>query len=149
MTTIALRFSDNFAPGNGTIKEHQKVIDEKGYVWYGKLGTPLAPSIIKTLMENDQKKILLIHSGKAKRYWAYYSEVKRTIPELQDIPFYYRDKADSFSTWFRIVAIEKAPDDVLSMCTVKSSGNTLSNVSRHSMSPYFIIEERGNQSVED
>ncbi len=149
MTTVALRFSDNFAPDSGTIMEHLKVIEEKGYVWYGKLGTPLGPQIIQTLMENVKKRILLIHSGTAKRYWAYYSDVRRTLPDLKDIPDYYRNKADSFNTWFKITAIERAPADVLSTCVVKSSGNTLSNVSRHSLSPYFIIEERGNENVEN
>lgn len=36
MKTIALRFADNIAPKEGTIAEHEKIIDELGYVWYGK-----------------------------------------------------------------------------------------------------------------
>ena len=37
MRTIALRFSNNFAPEAGTIVEHQEIIAELGFVWYGKL----------------------------------------------------------------------------------------------------------------
>ena len=38
MRTIALRFAENFSPPEGTIKAHEGVISEKGYVWYGKMG---------------------------------------------------------------------------------------------------------------
>ena len=38
MRTVALRFADNIAPPEGTIAEHEKIIDELGYVWYGKFG---------------------------------------------------------------------------------------------------------------
>ena len=44
MKTIALRFSDNFAPLDGTIAEHKKMIELNGYVWYGKLGLKVSAS---------------------------------------------------------------------------------------------------------
>lgn len=34
MRTIALRFADNYAPAEGTIKLHEDIINEFGYVWY-------------------------------------------------------------------------------------------------------------------
>ena len=34
MNTIALRFAENFAPEEGTIDAHKKLIHEDGYVWY-------------------------------------------------------------------------------------------------------------------
>ena len=42
MKTIALRFADNYAPKEGTIKLHQAIINENGYVWYGKFGNTLS-----------------------------------------------------------------------------------------------------------
>lgn len=42
MRTIALRFSNNFAPEEGTISAHEIVIAEKGFVWYGKLGSRIS-----------------------------------------------------------------------------------------------------------
>ena len=83
---------------------------------------------------------MLINSGKSDRYWAYYTNVQREMPEMEGIPEYYRFRAEDFKTWFKVVAIEKAPRDILGKCIVRSSGAPLSNVSRHSMSPYFIIE---------
>jgi len=140
MRTIALRFSNNFAPDSGTITAHQEVIDKKGYVWYGKLGTAVSTAVTRQILQNMEPKILLIHSGSIGRYWAYINAVQRDTPELSSIPAYYRDMSDKFKTWFRVTRFEDAPKNILSKCTVASSGATLSQASRHSMSPYFIIE---------
>ena len=140
MKTIALRFSDNFAPASGTIAEHRKCIDNKGFVWYGKMGATVSDKVCKEILENKEPRILLIHSGKSARYWAYIDSISKKTPELEDIPEYYRDLAGTFRTWFRVRRIDEAKKDVVSACTVASSGASLSMVSRHSMSPYFIIE---------
>lgn len=140
MKTIALRFSNNFAPETGTIVEHQKLIEKNGYVWYGKLGSSISNSTIKIILENNDPKILLIHSGATGRYWAHVDSIQKEVPNLLEIPWYYRDMADKFSTWFRITKLEDAPGNILSLCTVASSGAILSQASKHSMSPYFIIE---------
>ena len=42
--------------------------------------------------------------------------------------------------------LEKAEKDVLSKCFVLSSGDCLSNASKHSMNPYFKIEYRGENN---
>lgn len=144
MKTVALRFSDNFAPAQGTIQAHEDIIDEKGYVWYGKLGLPLSTKAINYIMENKDPMILLIHSGKAARYWAHVEAISRDTPEIEAIPAYYRDNAGQFNSWFKITRFDNAPKDVLSKCSVISSGATLGEVSRHSMSPYFIIDAGGD-----
>ena len=140
MKTVALRFSDNFAPDEGTIKAHEKLIQEKGYVWYGKLGLPLSHKAIDYIMSNADPKILLIHSGKTARYWAHISEILKEEPPLDGIPTYYQDIRDKFKTWFKVLWFEQASKDILGKCKVISSGAILREVSKHSMSPYFIIE---------
>ena len=140
MKTIALRFGEQFSPECGTIKAHQNVIDELGFVWYGKLGNPLSRSTINELSSQDDTVILLINSGKASRYWAHVSEVSRSTPDINGIPLYYRETADKFKTWFKVTEFELAPKDIMSKCTVISSGQKLGDVSKHSMSPYFIVE---------
>ena len=144
MKTVALRFSDNFAPAQGTIQAHEDIISEKGFVWYGKLGLPLSAKAVNYIMENQDPMILLIHSGKTARYWAHVTEICRNTPEIEAIPAYYRDKTNSFNSWFKITRFDKAQKDVLSKCCVISSGATLGEVSRRSMSPYFIIEAGGD-----
>lgn len=140
MKTVALRFSDKFAPAEGTIQAHESLIQEIGYVWYGKLGLPLSQKAISYIENNGDPKILLIHSGKTARYWAHVSEITREEPELAGIPHYYRDNREKFKTWFKVISFEQASKDIMGKCKVISSGTTLGEVSKHSMSPYFIIE---------
>ena len=142
MKTIALRFSDQFAPAEGTIQAHQSQLEINGAVWYGKMGTRISERARVLIFSNEHPRILLIHSGKADRYWAYVEAIQYETPSFTDIPAYYRDKTDNFHTWFRITRFEKAENDILSQYVVISSGQPLSFVSRHSMSPYYMIEQR-------
>ncbi len=139
MKTIALRFGEHFSPECGTIAAHQQVIDELGYVWFGKMGNPIAMRIIDELTAQEDTRILLINSGKSDRYWAHIFEIKRETPDSNGIPEYYRDQAERFKTWFKVTSFEHAPKDIMSKCRVVSSGAILGEVSKHSMSPYFII----------
>lgn len=139
MKTIALRFGEHFSPECGTIAAHQEVIDKLGYVWYGKMGNPVATRIVEELKSLEDTKILLINSGKTDRYWAHVSEIKKETPDLMGIPEYYRDLTEKFRTWFKVTSFEPAPRDIMSKCHVVSSGAALGEVSKHSMSPYFII----------
>lgn len=140
MKSIALRFSDSFAPNAGTILEHRKLIEKIGYAWYGKLGSPVSDKVCQDVLSSTSPRILLIHSGKADRYWAYIDRISKDVPPLEEIPAYYRDQAQAFRTWFRITKIVEADRNVMSSCTVSSSKASLSLSSRQSMSPYFIIE---------
>jgi hypothetical protein len=140
VVTIALRFADNFAPSEGTIKAHENLLEKNGFVWYGKLGTQVSDKIIKEILNSNDPKVLLIHSGKPERYWVHVDKIQHDIPERNFIPKYYRDNAGMFKTWIRIRSIKSAEAKVLRQCRVRSSGRLLSEVSRSSMSPYFIIE---------
>lgn len=139
MKTIALRFGEHFSPKCGTIAAHQEVLDVVGHVWYGKMGTAVSDKVIDEIKKNEKPRILLICSGKTERYWAYVLEISKKIPPLKEIPEYYRDIAGTFKTWFKVVRFESAPKNIMSQCTVASSGVQLGEVSKHSMSPYFII----------
>lgn len=140
MKGVALRFFEKFAPVDGTIAEHQKLIDKNGYVYYGKMGNPVADKNINILMKQNEIPLLLIHSGRTDRYWAYVDKIVKERPNFDEFPEYYHDIAEKFKTWFRIRKIEEAPKNVMSQCKVASSGATLGEASKHSMSPYFIIE---------
>lgn len=144
MKTIALRFGETFAPEGGTIRAHQEMIEQHGFVWYGKLGSPISATAAKELMESDDPKLLLIHSGGSDRYWLHIKDVQRETPDIDGIPAYYRQQAKDFGCWFKVTRIELAKKTVMSECVVRSSGKTLSLASRHSMSPYFIIEYTGD-----
>lgn len=140
MRTVALRFAENFAPVCGTIAAHREVIDEKGFVWYGKLGSPISAKVAGEILVEDDPRILLIHSGGSERWWAHVEVIKRETPEPSGIPDYYRSRSDDFSCWLKVTRFERADAKVMSSCFVASSGKVLTEASRHSMSPYFIID---------
>ncbi len=140
MRTIALRFSNNFAPDIGTIGAYNELISDLGYVWYGKLGSKIAAKVAADIMKNESPRILLIHSGATERYWAYIDKTQNEVPDVSGIPEYYRDRAADSKSWFRVIGFEDAPKDILAHCFVASSHASLSMASRHSMSPYFIID---------
>lgn len=140
MKTISLRYTDKFATSNGTIEEHKRILKEKGFVWYGKMGAPISEKVAQTILDNPLPRFLLIHSGFTDRYWIHIDKISRVQPSKDDYPSYYHEKAEHIGTWFRVISITEADRSVMSRCKVASSGAPLSEVSRHSMNPYFIIE---------
>ena len=147
LTTIALRFGENFAPAEGTIEAHSQIIQKKGFVWFGKIGKPISNKVIDSLKTDNCEKILLISSGKQDRYWAHIEDITRSLEDYSAVPEYYRDKVTHVGVWFKIVKFEAAPKDIMSKCFIKSSGVSLGLTSRSSMNPFFIIkcdETQGN-----
>lgn len=140
MYSIALRYTENFAPEEGTIGAHQKLLDKNGFVWYGKMGSPVSDVNIKKIMLQDKPRILLIHSGGIQRYWAYISDIKKVKPQEAEFPEYYRNIADKFKTWFRVYRFEPTEKGIMSKCIVSTSKTILSFASKCSMSPFFLIE---------
>ena len=139
MKTIALRFGEHFAPACGTIAEHQKIIDAIGHVWYGKLGSAVSAKVTGDILQQDDPIILLINSGKVDMYWVHISAITKERPPSGEFPTYYHENAEKMKTWFKVLYFESAPKDIMAKCFVASSGSPLSEASRFSMSPYFII----------
>ena len=86
--TIALRFADTFAPLEGTIRAHQNMINKLGFVWYGKLEAAVSTKVSSCIMENEKSRMLLIHSGRSGRYWAYIDKIQYDTPPKDEIPEY-------------------------------------------------------------
>lgn len=139
INAIALRYSEKFAPPEGTIQAHLNVISKHGFVWYGKMGKTIGDKAVNSLLKNGKPRILLIDSGKTQRYWATVTEVKKEIPTDGIYPDYYKKDIDNFTIWFKLAEIQSAPNDILSRCTVASSGAILSLASKYSMSSFFMI----------
>lgn len=142
MITIVLRYGDAFAPEEGTIEAHRKLILKNGYVWYGKMGLGVSQKGVEACMSS--KKVLLIHSGKYDRYWLTIETVSNDRPANEEFPSYYADKTDNVKTWFKVTNIETAEKDVVSKCQLVSNGRQLNEVSKSSMSPYFIVKYEEN-----
>ena len=98
-------------------------------------------------MSQSEKKILLIKSGFPDRYWAYFEEIKKEKPlDINTIPEYYRNDTEKVKCWFKIVRFEKAENNVMSKFIISSSKMPLSEASKHSLNPYFVIETGGERN---
>lgn len=140
MKTIAIRYSDKIAPQNGTLFEHAQLIHQNGFVWFGKMGTPVSDKTCKSVMAARKPHILLINNGKKLYHWAIIDKIQKDTPPLDYVPSYYRNKAEVIGTWFKILKFEKAETDILTKCTMSAYGATLLTVfSRKSMNSYFVI----------
>lgn len=137
--TVALRFGDNLT-SNGTISEHQSLIDSCGSVWYGKFGSNISQGAIESILDMDFPAIMLIRSGSIERYWAFVSEISNEIPSRNTVPEYYWHLREKVGCWFHITSIVLAPKNIMSQCTVASSGRILSESAKGSLSPFFIID---------
>ena len=109
-------------------------------MFYGKLGSVVSQKNRELILIENNPCILLIQSGKIRRYWAYIDKNITDKPPIEEFPEYYQALADKFRTWFRIIRFEEAPKDVLSLCRVASSGAVLNESLKHSMSPCYVIE---------
>ena len=134
---FVLRFSDK--NNINTILEHKKILDEKGYVWYGKIGiTPLKRYFDERLKDNSTL-ILLTQPGNY--YIAECVEYKLDKPKKGEYPIYYDSVEFSgflFTSWYKLTSITKVSNkDVLENIVIKSSGNYLRSSLQGSMSPMF------------
>ena len=148
MKSIALRFSEKFAPPEGTIAAHNAIICEIGHVWYGKLGSALSDKTASLLMNNEQPRILLNHVAIISWYFGKWWCASLYSIYISPVPI-TSSTMNQKDAWFRIVSIEKAENDVMQKCKVTSSGETLTFASKSSMSPYFIIDAPDPSSIDN
>ena len=139
MKTIALRFSDNYAPPGGTIINHEKIINKKGYVWYGKFGNKINQNYIDEMINSNITKVLFVKSGTNEQYWAYFTEYSNEVTDYTCIPEYYRDNVSNIKSWFKITRFEKIDKDLLDKCIVISSNDSLKNAISKGMCSCFKI----------
>lgn len=137
--TVAMRFTDNLTD-LGTIKEHENLIRKYGFSWYGKFGLPLSNKICSEVLEETPSKVLLINSGSSERYWAYVTDISRDPPLAKFVPGYYHHLMGKVRCWLKVIRFQKAPRDIMTRCIVVSSGRILSDSSKCSLSPFFIID---------
>lgn len=145
METIALKFNNNFASKDGTIEEHNKLLKEKGYVWYGKLGTPLSKRNKESIVSSEHPHILLVNNRDNEYYWACIEKIEYQ-PDDENIPEYYRARKSDFTTWFKIVKLVKTDKEILRKCIVTSSSRPLIEA-MNCMSPFFNISYKGEGLV--
>lgn len=137
---LLIRYSD--LKGIDCMKEHIEVLNEKGYVWFGKIGSVPTKRFIKILEDNETKYLIL--NSKNETYFCNFDKVEYELPKnLDGVPTYYKDnfldKGVKFSIFFKLLSIKKIDKELLNNLVVSSSANNLNNALKFSMSAHFLI----------
>ena len=142
MKTIVLRFSDSFAPKEGTLAEHQKMITSFGFVWWGKRGPRISQKVVKETISDGKGKVLLVRGGTKEKYWATVEEISDGCPQKSMVPEYYRGDIAFYGSFLKITKIERAEEDVLEHLYVCTTGARMSDIINRAMASYFIVEKK-------
>lgn len=114
------------------------MLNEKGYCWFGKIGTaPVIPSIEKKI-GNMPITILLYSQGKV--HVCSCVEIVTNKPD-EEYPSYYDkyliDRGKAPSIYFKLTSITELPSDEFMRCTSLSSGRQLNGTVHRSMASFF------------
>lgn len=141
METVAFRFSDGYAPKEGTINLHKEIIKEKGCVWYGVFGVKLSDKNINKIINNEGKKIILVKSKTLECYVAEVIDISKDAPnDTSLIPSYYRNDTTRVKTWIKIKDIIETDKTILEKAVIQSTGKKLIESINGGMTSFFIIE---------
>jgi 3',5'-cyclic AMP phosphodiesterase CpdA len=118
-SSIILRFRDLATPaGTTTIREHKRIISDKGYVWWGwwhKEGEIVSENAFRNILRISKKsgryEIFLFDTGKYRFHRAFLVDIRwdNTLtpiptPEREATPNYYGDA--HYLAWFKLSNIE-------------------------------------------
>lgn len=130
--------------------EHKAVIEEKGYVWFGKIGSKPRRDILDKILEEKISYIIL--KSKNECYICTFDKYVEKIPEDKNYPNYYEKsfELENFTIWFRLTSMVKVEDkNILSNIVVKSSRNKLINACNSSMASHFFTFNRNEIQLEE
>ena len=146
---LVVRFSDSLFKGIGTIREHKLVIKDKGAVWFGKLGRPLAKRKIEILNGQIKKNIrtylFLVQTKKTGYIWTK-AILEKVATELVKkdttlIPSYYkRHNIDGQSSiWFKVSKLYTPSKSDIQKCYVVSSKKPINITLNRSIAAMFMV----------
>lgn len=127
------------------INKHIEIIDEKGYVWFGKIGVKPSLSRLENMINEGVGYIIL--KSPEKEYFCKYEQYSFDKPEKNMYPNYYDDKSllghRDFSIWFKLIEIIEVKDkSVMDKVVVKSSMQPILPVTKRSMTSLFYVMNR-------
>lgn len=139
--SLILRFTDKGAPKEGTMAAHARMIAEKGHVWYGKIGAPLAKQRLDDLQKQDESLIYFVESGSGQLFRAELADNTRELPDQSHIPSYYRDRYNDVKTWLKLTSLVECDRKEIELYSISSSGMPALLTIRNSMSSFFYIRK--------
>ncbi len=148
---LLIRFSDNLFSAGDVISFHQQVIKEKGFVWFGKIGTPIAQRHVETINLQIQNKIpsflYLVKGGRHKStfYRANIAFLSSVLPkkERELIPPYYFELkiAKHMKFWAKLSGISLVEEDDAQKIQVVGSVFEIGETLARSSSGHFLVRE--------
>lgn len=129
-------------------EEHNKIIEEKGYVWILKMGRKIDKNYLKELIKNDSGIIIKKPSRLDDRL--FYCKLESIDYDNSSIfPDYYydyltyngykvSDLTNNNSCWFKISEISLIPESIADSLVVSKNNNSLKNAAINSRTPYIF-----------
>ena len=148
---LLIRFSDSLFSAGDVISLHRQVIKEKGAVWFGKLGTPIAQRHIETINQQVEDKLpsyLFLVKGNRRKstfYRATIQTLSAILPknEKDMIPKYYFDLkiVKHMKFWAKLSDIK--PIDEIEIQNIQVIGSVLEigETLVRSSSGHFVVRE--------
>jgi len=148
---ILVRFSDGMLSIQDTIAEHQKIIENNGMVWFGKLGKSLGDfhiSDVNKQIEEGSKSYLFLVQKNGKRYEFSKGEIiiiSKSLPkkEINLVPPYYEKQGiiNNINLWIKLSNIKEAKLEEIDKYHIVSSGSAVISSIRKSMAALFVLGE--------
>jgi hypothetical protein len=148
---LLIRFSDNLFAIGDVISRHQEVIQQKGSVWFGKLGTAIGHEhfdVINMQREKEIPSFLYLVKGNRRKstfYKARIISLSPTYPESEEslIPQYYFEKGiiEYIKFWAKLSDIQTLPPEKIKTIKVRSSVLDIEETLFRSSAGHFLIQE--------
>lgn len=141
---LCIRFSD--VGDYDCIREHLEILNNIGYVWFGKIGNKPASSIIEKMQKEKSNYILLKDARNS--YICTFDSFQHHEPKKEQFPNYYLSEilpSRLFSVWFRLTSISKINDiEILDSIVTKSSWSPFLETARKSMASHFYTTTKND-----
>lgn len=129
------------------IQNHKKVIDDKGFCWFGKIGRSPSAKVLSDTIHNNGK-IILYSSTEC--FICDCSEYTTKKP-ITNYPKYYDEyifnQSKEPSIYFELRSISSIDISELNELVVSSSKNNLLNTLKKSMNSFFTAEIKNNNKT--
>jgi hypothetical protein len=148
---LVVRFSDNLFGVGDVVAKHNAIVEKRGYVWFGKIGTTISNSRMNDLnsqIKNGMPTYLYLVKGNRKKsafYRAHLLLITRELPrgESKAIPPYYSTKAlrQHMNAWMQVSQIVPADPSSMKNLQAISSVFPIQETLVRSSSGYFLVHE--------
>jgi hypothetical protein len=144
---LAVRYGEHFSPPDGTIAVHREILQNEGYVWFGKMGAKIGGPRTAALREQIEAGIetpLILVRARVNGRTVHYCRISsftRERPSKEEshcIPSYYRRRED-VGVWFRLTSMDQVRPGWLNDATVCSSQRPLPQTLATSVASFFYV----------